>query len=811
MDPTNPASGASRRPRLPANLGFLGRLGRFISVHHRWTLLVWVVLLVFAGYQSVHDRHDLSNSFSIPNTDSQNALTLLSNKFPAQNAATATLVFSVPTGETLTTPAHQAAVSAAVAEIAKTPGVAAVGNPFTDNDQSRLTELAAALPAAERAALTALSPNLPVSVSADGRVAYATVTFQKTLPELTVAQPVDTKLAGGEYANAYRALSDSVAKVAPSDLSVAIGGEVADTYNQPVSWWANHADELGLGLGALLLLLAFGSVFGMAIPLATALLGAVTASGFVFLLATVTTVNTFVPQVTLMICIGVGLDYSLLIVTRYRQFIAEDYEPHDAAALALATAGKAALFAGLTVCIALLGLVLVPIPVVQNLGIGAAIGVAVMILAATTLLPALLGFAGNKIDRFRLPFGSTNADPDPATSFWGRFAEAMSQRPWAALIGGVAVLLLLASPFLHVQFGIPDDSSLPNGLSQRKAFVLIDEGFGPGANGPLLVVATLPKGKPPAFTDALKTLAPVSKALGALQPANTIPGVRYSVGPIPNDATKTTAVVYEITPETGPDDPATHKLVTSLRSNLEKATAGTGITTALGGNTATNIDLTAVVVRYLPIVIAAVVLGAFLLLMLVFRSLLVPLKASLLNLLSIAASYGVVVAVFQWGWGKSFVGLSAVVPIVSFVPLIMFVILFGLSMDYEVFLMSRIREEWDRTHDPRTSVVLGVAKTARVITTAALIMIVVFASFVTNASPTIKLIGFGMAIAVLIDSTIVRMVLVPAAMELFGKAAWWFPKWLHWLPHLNIEGPSTDLPADPPLVAAETTPGDNAP
>ena len=295
-------------------------------------------------------------------------------------------------------------------------------------------------------------------------------------------------------------------------------------------------------------------------------------------------------------------------------------------------------------------------------------------------------------------------------------------------------------------------------------------------NGPLIVAVGIPAADQGSFQQVLPKLDAVNKAVGALQPADTIANVKYSVGPIPNDVNTTTAVIYQITPDSSPDSSDTKALVSELRSNLEQATAGTGLEAHVGGSTATLIDLTDRVVTYLPIVIAAVVLGAFLLLVLVFRSILVPLKAALMNLISIAAAYGVVVAVFQWGWGKGAIGLPSTIPIVSFVPLVMFVILFGLSMDYEVFLMSRIREEWDRTGDPRRSVVLGVANTARVITTAALIMIAVFASFVTNQNPTVKLIGFGMAVAVLIDSTIVRMILVPAAMELLGKAAWWFPK-----------------------------------
>jgi RND superfamily putative drug exporter len=596
--------------------------------------------------------------------------------------------------------------------------------------------------------------------------------------------PTDTARPATSYPNPYSALHSAIAALPASDVTITIGGPIADTYNNEVSWWANHADEVGLGLGAILLLIAFGSVLGMAVPIATALFGAVTASAMVLLLADFVTVSSAAPNVTLMIAIGVGLDYSLLIVTRHRQFLRQGFKLDDAVGLALASAGKAALFAGLTVGVALLGLVLVPIPLVQTIGLAAAIGVGVMVIAALTLLPALLALAGRRIDAYRIPFSFRDATGDPATSFWGRFTTRVGRRPWLTLVVGTAVLLTCAIPFLSINFGMPDDSSLPTSLSQQQAFTLLQEGFGPGANAPLVVVASAPGAT---SADIATVLEPVSTALGALQPAGTVPGVQYSIGPLPNAAGD--AAVYQIIPSAGPDDAQTRELVGDLRSRLATATTGTQVTAYVGGATATLIDLSELVVQYLPWVIGAVVIGAFILLILVFRSILVPLKAAIMNLISIAAAYGIVVAVFQWGWAKELIGLHETIPIVSFVPLIMFVILFGLSMDYEVFLMSRIREEWDRTGDPQQSVVLGVANTARVITTAALIMIAVFSSFVTIQIPTVQVLGFGMAVAVLLDSTIVRMVLVPAVMEILGARAWWFPKWLGWLPKLNIEGP----------------------
>ena len=779
----------TRRPTDPSSapgLGALGRLGRFAARRHRWVAVVWLLVIVGAGYLNASTNHT-SNNFSIPGTDSQAAYDSLAGSFSSQNNASATVVFTVPDGQRLTDPANLAAVDAVLAAIGKIDGVAAPTNPVTDDLPSLLKQWSGTLPPAEAQAVLALAPNLPPSLSSDGRTAYAGVTFDEPIPALLSEYKVESDAAAMDYDNPYSQLRNAIDGVQTGAVSVAVGGEVADTWNNPVSWWANHSDEVGLGLGAVLLLLAFGSVWGMAIPIATALFGAVTAGGLVLLMANFVTVSSAAPAVTLMISIGVGLDYSLLIVTRYRQYIADGRDPLDAVGFALASAGKAAVFAGLTVCIALLGLLLVPIPLVRTLGVSAAIGVAVMILAATTLLPCLLGFAGNKIDRIRLPFAKEKKGADPTESFWGRFASRMGRRPWLALTLGTALLLLIAWPFLHIDFGMPDDSSLDPALSQRVAFEQVDAAFGPGVNGPLLVVATLPEAQP--FSQAITTLAPVSKAVGALASPDTVADVQYSFGPIPNDANSTSAVVYQVIPSTGPDAAGTRELVENLRSSLRTATAGTGIEAHVGGATATLIDLSDRVTTYLPWVIGVVVLGSILLLLVVFRSVLVPIKAAAMNLISIAAAYGVVVAVFQWGWGKGMVGLYETIPIVSFVPLIMFVILFGLSMDYEVFLMSRIKEEWDRTNEPRTSVVLGVANTARVITTAALIMIAVFASFVANANPTVKLIGFGMAVAVLLDSTVVRMVLVPAIMEILGRRAWWFPKWLEWLPRLDVEGP----------------------
>lgn len=798
-------SDTARHDHDSSGLTLLGRFGAGIARHHRWVALVWVLVLVGGGYLGTAFKKDVSDNFRIPDTDSQAAYDLLNERFSSQNGATATVVFSVPAGSTVQDGSASKAIDEAVAAIEKLPGVTSVSNPLSENPTEALEQVAAKLPADQARDLERLARSIPEPLSGNSRIAYATVTYDRSVVDLLDRYPVNPDLDAADYTNPWSQLDKALRDTTAAGVTAAVGGPVADTWNNPVSWWANHADEVGLAMGAVLLLVAFGSLWGMAIPISTALFGAVTASGLVYLLSSLTTVSSAAPPVTLMISLGVGLDYSLLIVTRYRQFVSDGHDPVKAVGFAVQTSGRAAVFAGVTVCIALLGLLLVPIPLVSTLGVAAAIGVAVMVLAAMTLLPALLGFAGRRIDAVGLP-NRHGGQKDPAAGFWGRFATAVSARPWTSLIAGSVVMLLLAVPFLSIRFGMPDDGSMPTTLSQRQAYDRMEEGFGPGVNAPLVVAVGI-EGGAVDYATALERLRPVSTALGAEQPSGTVEGIAASIGPIPNSLDRTTAVVYQVTPTTGPDAQATNELVQRLRDDLSRATSGTSLDAHVGGSTATLIDLTHRVERYLPIVIGAVVLGAFLLLLLVFRSILVPLKAAAMNLLSIGAAYGVVVAVFQWGWARQLVGITDTIPIVSFVPLVMFVILFGLSMDYEVFLMSRMKEEWDRTGEPRTSVVLGVANTARVITTAALIMMVVFMSFVSNPSPTVKLIGFGMAVAVLIDSTLVRMVLVPAVMELFGRRAWWFPSWLGWLPHLDVDGSAPE----PPSSAGATDPDDGPP
>jgi RND superfamily putative drug exporter len=750
-----------------------------------WLLALVAVVAVGQGRQ-----HDTSDDFSIPGTDAQRAVTILQERFPAQNNATANVVFHAPSG-TLSSPADQAAITATTTALKSVPHVASVGDLLT-------------------------APN--------GTTAYLTVRFDQPASDFA---PSDS--------SSYDAVLTAAAPAEQAGLEVAFGGNFVTVYSTGASWISEHADVIGIGIAVVLLLLAFGSVIGMLLPIGTALLGVAVASNAVLLLTFVTDVSSIAPILAVMLGLGVGIDYSLLITTRYRQHLHEGLSVPEAVGMAIGTAGNAVVFAGATVIVALLGLLLVGIPFVANLGISAAVAVAVMVTAALSLLPALMAVAGHGIDKVRIPgLGRDSAKP-VEERFWGRWATHIARRPWLFLVASAVFLGILAVPLFHIRLGLPDDGSEPNRLTQRRAYDLIAEGFGPGFNGPLLLAAQFPAAtaatqpgiqaaldrlavaacdgpaaaaSPAATQQALAAAVARYRQGGGSLDVCTYPGVTLVLPPQLNQTSGADAAVIAVIPDSAPSADATEALVSRLGADVvPAATAGTPLAGSVyvGGATATLIALTNVVTSRLPWVIVGVIVGAFVLLLLVFRSILVPLKAAAMNLVAIAASYGVIVAVFQWGWGKGAIGLADTIPIVSFVPLMMFVILFGLSMDYEVFLMSRIHEEYRATGDPRAATVRGLGLTARVITTAALIMMAVFLAYVSTPNPTIKLLGFGMAVAVLLDATVVRCVLVPAIMELLGRAAWWLPSWLHWLPHVNVEGsPPAPAPVERESVGVGT-------
>jgi RND superfamily putative drug exporter len=513
----------------------------------------------------------------------------------------------------------------------------------------------------------------------------------------------------------------------------------------------------------------------------------------VIVLSAFVTVPEFSTTLATMIGLGVGIDYALFLVTRYRHNLQDGMEPLHAIGVATATAGQAVVFAGATVIVAILGLWISGIAFVGWMATATAIVVAVAVIAALTLLPALLGFAGRAIDKLSVHRIVRRADEsERKENVWGRWGREVERRPVAYFVGALAVLVALAVPFFSMELGMPDDGTVPTSETRRRAYDLLAEGFGPGFNGPLLLSVEI---EDPA---ALAGLEDLTAAIQATE------GVAAVAPPQPNQAGD--AAVVQVVPTTSPQDPVTSELVHRLRDETIPGATPKGAAVYVGGLTATFIDLSERVTNALPWFIGAVVLLSFLLLMIVFRSVLVPLKAAVLNLLSIGAAYGVTVAIFQWGWGRSLLGIEDTIPIVSFVPMMMFAVLFGLSMDYEVFLLSRIREEYLRSRNNVESVVLGISTTARVITSAALIMIAVFLSFVALPDPVAKMFGIGLATAVFIDATIVRVVLVPSTMVLLGDANWWLPRWLdRLLPRMSLENghvPAEPVPGSPEPVGA---------
>jgi RND superfamily putative drug exporter len=704
---------------------FLYRLGRG-AARRRWlTLGIWIasVFAIFAIGNALGGG--FVDDFNLPDAESQRAYDLLAERFPSASGTTANIVFRTTDGG-LTERADE--ISATLGEIGELEHVVAVTNPL----------------------------ETPGAVAADGTIGFAQVSYDQPAIDLGI-EPY------GEL--------DAVVVAARADgLDVEIGGEYASWGAQPEP---GSSELIGLLAAMIILLIAFGSVVAMGLPIGTAVVGLATGTGIVVVLSAFVNVPEFSTVLSSMIGLGVGIDYALFIVTRYRQNLQEGMEPLHAVGIASATAGQAVVIAGTTVAIALLGLWISGIAFVGMMATASAIVVMVAVVAAITLLPAFLGFAGRAIDKLSVHRRRKEDDPD-AVNIWGKWGREVERRPWGYFIGAIAILLVLTIPLLSMELGFPDDGTAPTSETRRRAYDLLSTGFGPGFNGPLLLAVEIDD---PA---ALAGLEQMTQAIA------TTEGVAAVSPPQPNEAGD--AAIVQVIPTTSPQDPQTTALVHRLRDEAIPAATPEGAVVYLGGATATFIDLSDRVTNALPWFIAAVVLLSFLLLMVVFRSILVPLKAALLNLLSIGAAYGVVVAIFQWGWGRSLLGIDQTVPIVSFVPMMMFAVLFGLSMDYEVFLLSRVREDYLKTGNNVESVVTGISSTARVITSAALIMIAVFLSFVTQPDPIAKMFGVGLAFAVFIDATIVRVVLVPATMVLLGDANWWLPGWLdRILPKMHLE------------------------
>ncbi|MEZ5204553.1 MAG: MMPL family transporter [Acidimicrobiales bacterium] len=571
------------------------------------------------------------------------------------------------------------------------------------------------------------------------------------------------------------------ARTCAAGFEVEYGGEIR-IGNQEIG---GRSELIGLAVAVIVLLLAFGSVVAMGLPLATALVGLGSGLGLVTILEAFVSVPTTAPTLASMIGLGVGIDYALFIVTRHREHLHRGMTVEESVGRAIATAGQAVVFAGMTVVIAILGLVFVGIGSVAVMGYAVAITVLVAVIAAITLLPALLGLAGHKIDKLRVPGVKLGVGDDEHT-IAARWSRHVSRHPWLYFGASALVLVLLLVPFASIRLGQTDAGNDPPDSTTRKAYDLLAEGFGAGFNGPLVVVVQRGDAD---FDTALPALSAAIAAESGEEVAAVAPNPRIS-----DDGEIAVLTVF---PRSAPQDEATQQLVHRLRKDvLPDAVEAAGVDRALvTGSTAFFIDISDKITSRLPIFIGSVLLMSFVLLMMVFRSVLVPLKAAIMNLLGIGAAYGVVVAVFQWEWGASAFGVEESLPIISFLPMFMFAILFGLSMDYEVFLMSRIREEYLHTGDNTLSVARGISHTARVITAAAVIMVSVFGSFAFGGDPTVKMFGVGLAAAIFLDATVIRMVLVPSTMQLLGDRNWWLPGWLdRLLPNLDLEGEGA-LPA----------------
>jgi putative drug exporter of the RND superfamily len=734
--------------------GLLDRLGRRAARHHWWFIGAWLVAAAVVIVLAVSLDGRTTDNFQIPGAQSQTALDLLKERFPSQAGDSATVVFQAKAG--IDDPSVEPAIAASVAALGKIPGVTSVTDPY--------------------------GPLGHAITSRNGQIALVSVQYDTQAQNL----PKDT----------FALLQDATAPAAKAGVRIAYGGPVVDYADKPPE---GNAELIGLLAAVIILLFAFGSVVAMGLPILTALFGLGVGVALINIVAAITEIGTLAPTLATMIGLGVGIDYSLFIVTRYRENRANGMDIEAATGRSVATAGSAVLFAGTTVVIAVCGLVIAGIPYVARLGYMAGLVVAVMMVAAITLLPAVIGLIGNGIDRWKVPSlihhpdraaaaaaGADGPEPvSPRASVWERWATTVARHAWPFAILGVVILLTLAVPFLSMRLGETDDGNLPTSATQRQAYDLIAQGFGPGTNGPLLVVVSLPASGGDAALTAITGALAKTPGVQNVIPAQVSPdGTVAEIG---------------VLPTTAPDSEQTAALVETLRNDVLPAAVGTsGAHAYVGGLTAAFIDIGNQISDRLPYFIAAVVFLSFILLMLVFHSVLVPLTAAVMNLLSVAAAYGATVAVFQWGWFKDVIGLQNTVPIVSFVPMMMFAVLFGLSMDYQVFLLTRIREEYDKTGDNRQAVVRGLSRTARVITSAALIMIFVFGAFVANYSPEVKMFGLGLAFAVLVDATIVRMMLVPSIMEILGDANWWFPKWLGFLPRIRLEGEEPSEPAAPP-------------
>ncbi len=765
----------------------LTRVGQWSFGNPVLSILLWVLSMVAVVGWAIALGSAFNATFDVPASETSDGFEILEEHFDGIGAGqSGTIVFEAEQGAD--DPEVVDAMSAMFAEVAAIDGFSVV-SPYGEQGRQQ--------------------------ISPDGTVGYAL---------LTIAEGVDQQQAGeiGAELMASRPQVDG--------LRVEIGGDVLAAFEPPES------ELIGLAFAVIVLILAFGSVAAMSFPVGTAVFGVGVGAGLITLLSHLVDMPDFSIQVGAMIGLGVGIDYALFIVTRYRDELKTGVSNFEAVGTAIDTAGRAVLFAGITVVTSLLGMTLLGVNFMTGVGVGSSVTVMVTMLASVTLLPAFLGVAGKRVEvtrvghvvaagllalglfmaglgfsgalvplvlsvvgmglSFFVPVLNRQIHRRPSKplrqTVWYRWSRLIQARPLIFASAGLLLLVVVASPVLGLRMGFSDEGNFPETTSTRQAYDLLAEGFGPGANGPFFVAGEL--GSPSDLAVAVDLATAISQTSG----------VQFVLGPVPNDPANPQAVLIQVTPTTAPQDDATKDLVQTLRSDvIPAAIAGSSLSAEVTGGVPANIDFTNYLANRMVGFFAAVLGLSFILLMMVFRSILVPFKAVIMNLLSIGSAYGVIVVIFQWGWLGGLIGVSAG-PIEPFVPMMMFAIVFGLSMDYEVFLLSRIKEEYDSAGDPRDSVADGLAATARVISAAAAIMVVVFGAFLLEDDRILKMFGVGLSVAVFLDATIVRMLLVPATMQLLGTRNWWLPGWLdRILPSIGVEG-TQDVPALSSLARAES-------
>ncbi|MER0242828.1 MMPL family transporter [Streptomyces sp. HSW2009] len=718
---------------------FLYKLGRFAFRRRRFVALFWVALLAVAVAGSIAAPSPTDDKFTVPGVEAQEAFDLMDKRSPEANAdgASARIVFRAPEGTKITDPKNKAEVLKVVTDVRKSSDqLGSIADPFEAG-----------------------------TISKNGEIAFTTANYKVTSIELKDKTKDGLKEAVVDY-------DDKGGK----NPTVEVGGDALEAMPEQ-----GAGEIIGIAISAVVLVITFGSLVAAGLPLLTALIGVGIGITSITALANVLNLGSTTSTLAMMIGLAVGIDYALFIVSRYRAELAEGREREEAAGRAVGTAGSAVVFAGLTVIIALVGLAVVNIPILYKMGFAAAATVAIAVLIAISLIPALLGFAGKRI--YGRKARKKSAEGIPAVSekpkAGTRWAQFVLRRPVAVLLFSVVALGAAAAPVGKLQLGLPDDSSQSTDTTQRRAYDLVTEGFGAGSNGPLMLIVDAADAKDP--LGAAQTIAAGVKKLDDVASVSEVSKASL------NKAGDTATIM--VTPDSKPTSTETEDLVTNIRDQADGWKSETGARVLVTGTTAMNIDVSAklddALVPYLGLVVGL----AFLLLMIVFRSVLVPLKAALGFLLSVVAALGAVVAVFQLGWFSGLLGVEQTGPVMSIMPIFMIGVVFGLAMDYEVFLVTRMREAYVHGETPAQAVVTGFKHGARVVTAAAVIMISVFAGFIGSHDQMIKMMGFGLAIAVFFDAFVVRMAIVPAVLALLGKSAWWLPAWLDKvLPNVDVEG-----------------------